>query len=197
MKKFFGSAAFLALFGLYSLYHYPDALGAARTTSGSGANTAVTSGSTGTLASAQSSPPPTSFTNDDDNNPLDENGESSSQQTTQTPQSAPAQTTTPAPKPKPTGQYKDGSYTGSSIYVYYGNVQVRATISGGKLTDVQFLQYPNDRRESQQINREAMPYLTQEALQTQSANVSGVSGASDTSEGFRQSLAAALSQAKS
>jgi uncharacterized protein with FMN-binding domain len=73
---------------------------------------------------------------------------------------------------------------------------VRATISGGKLTDVQFLSYPNDRSTSRRINSVAMPYLTQEAIQAQSASVATVSGASDTSAAFRQSLGNALSQAK-
>lgn len=40
-----------------------------------------------------------------------------------------------------------------------------------------------------------MPYLKQEALQAQSANVQGISGASDTSAAFQQSLASALAQA--
>ena len=113
-------------------------------------------------------------------------------QTTPT-QTTPAQTT-PAPT-QPQGQYKDGSYTGPSVNVYYGNVQVKAVISGGKLTDVQFLQYPSDRSTSVYINSQAMPMLTQEAIAAQSANVSGVSGASETSAGFVQSLSAALTQA--
>lgn len=198
MKKFLGSAAFLSLFGLYSLYHYPDALAATNPSAGSSGNTAVTSNSTGSLASAQSSPPPTSFvSNDDDASPDDEHNESSVPQTNPTPQTTPTPAPTPAPKPKATGQYKDGTYTGSSVYAYYGNVQVRAIVSGGKIADVQFIQYPNDRNTSRYINSQAMPLLTQEAIRAQSANVSGVSGASDTSAGFRDSLASALSQARS
>ncbi len=92
--------------------------------------------------------------------------------------------------------YKDGSYTGSVADAFYGNIQVKAIISGGKITDVQFLQYPSDRRQSIEINSQAMPYLTQEAIQAQSANVNGVSGASQTSAAFIQSLQSALDQAK-
>ena len=103
---------------------------------------------------------------------------------------------TPAPVKKSTGQYVDGTYTGSVADAYYGNVQVRVTISGGKITNVAFLQYPNDRSTSISINRQATPKLAAEAIQAQSANVSGVSGASDTSMAFQQSLADALSQAK-
>jgi uncharacterized protein with FMN-binding domain len=113
-----------------------------------------------------------------------------------TPTQPPAPKPTPAPAPKPKGQYADGSYTGSQADAYYGIVQVRATVSGGKLTDVTFLSYPSDRGTSRQINSIAMPYLIQEAIQAQSANVQTVSGASDTSAAFRQSLGSALAQAK-
>jgi uncharacterized protein with FMN-binding domain len=94
------------------------------------------------------------------------------------------------------GAYKDGTYTGSGADAFYGTIQVQATISNGKLTDVQFLQYPNDRDDSVQINQQAMPQLKQEAIQAQSANVDIVSGATDSSHAFMQSLANALAQAK-
>ncbi|HZL08205.1 MAG TPA: FMN-binding protein [Candidatus Dormibacteraeota bacterium] len=96
-----------------------------------------------------------------------------------------------------TAAYKDGQYTGSSADAYYGFIQVLAVISGGKLTDVRFLQYPNDRSNSIYINSQAMPYLKQEALQAQSGNVNIVSGATDTSQAFIQSLSSALDKAKS
>lgn len=116
--------------------------------------------------------------------------------------------TTPTPAPTPTpqpmmnkpmmrsGLYADGSYTGSPADAYYGTVQVKAIISGGKIADVQFLQYPSDRSTSRYINGQAMPMLTQEAIQAQSANVDGVSGATATSGAFIQSLASALALAK-
>ncbi len=71
-------------------------------------------------------------------------------------------------------------------------MEVQATVQSGKLASVQFLQYPNDRRTSQQINSIAMPYLQQEAIQVQSANVDIISGATLTSEGFQMSLQSAL-----
>jgi len=95
-----------------------------------------------------------------------------------------------------TVSYKDGSYTGSTADAYYGYIQVKAIISGGKLTDVEFLQYPNDRGTSIEINSQAMPLLKQQALQVQSAHVDGVSGASDTSQAFMESLGSALQQAQ-
>jgi uncharacterized protein with FMN-binding domain len=106
----------------------------------------------------------------------------------------PAATTAPAASTS--GQYKDGTYTGSLANARYGMVQVQATIQSGKITDVQFLQYPSDRRTSQRINQAAAPRLTQEAIQAQSAKVSIVSGATLTSRAFMESLQAALTSAK-
>ena len=109
-----------------------------------------------------------------------------------------------APPPKKTiasvstpaqGQYRNGTYTGAAANAYYGNVQVQVTVANGKIADVTFLDYPQDRGTSRSINSYAMPQLTQEAIQAQSANVNGVSGASDTSAAFRQSLSSALTQA--
>lgn len=91
--------------------------------------------------------------------------------------------------------YKDGSYTGTVADAYYGSVEVKATISGGKITDVTFLQYPDTHDTSVYINRQAMPYLQQEAVQAQSAQVNTISGATYTSQAFQQSLTSALDQA--
>ncbi len=158
----------------------------------------ASNGTTATPAASQTTPTPAA------SNPPSQSSTASapavSSQSAPVSQPAPAPkpvpTPQPAPAPKPAALYKDGTYTGPSVYVYYGNVQVQATISGGKLTDVQFLDHPQDRYTSIAINDYAMPILQQEALQAQSANVNGVSGASETSGGFVQSLGAALTQAK-
>jgi len=92
--------------------------------------------------------------------------------------------------------YKDGQYDGNVADAYYGLVQVRAIIQGGKLTDVVFLSYPNDRSESIQINTYAMPILKAEAIKAQSAKVNAVTGATNTSRAFINSLTNALSQAQ-
>jgi hypothetical protein len=57
-------------------------------------------------------------------------------------------------------------------------------------------QYPNDRNRSIEINQYADPLLTTEAIQAQSGQVDIISGATDTSEAFIQSLSAALTQAQ-
>ncbi len=121
------------------------------------------------------------------------------QQTSTTPSPAQPSSQAPAPapiSPKPAGQYVDGSYTGNPADAYYGTVQVKAVISGGRIADVQFLQYPSDRSTSRYINSQAMPLLTQEAISVQSAQVDGVSGATATSGAFIESLASALAKAK-
>ena len=96
--------------------------------------------------------------------------------------------------PKP--PYKDGTYTGNSADAFYGNIQVKAVVSGGKIADVQFLQYPHDAARSLAINTLAMPNLKKEAIQVQDAQVDIVSGATDSSNAFMQSLSSALTQAK-
>lgn len=94
------------------------------------------------------------------------------------------------------GAYKDGSYTGASADAFYGNLQVVAIIQGGQLTDVQFPIYPNNGGHSLQLSQNDLPILKQEAIAAQSANVNVVSGATQTSQAFEQSLASALAQAK-
>ncbi len=113
------------------------------------------------------------------------------------PQPQPIVTPTPtsAPTQMPAGQYKNGTYTGDSADAYYGTVQVQAVVQHGALASVHILQYPNSHSTSAYINEQAIPILTSEAIQTQSANVNIISGATFTSQAFQQSLGSALSQA--
>jgi uncharacterized protein with FMN-binding domain len=92
--------------------------------------------------------------------------------------------------------YKDGTFTGSVADAFYGKIQVAAVISRGKIIDITFLQYPNDRNRSIEINSQAMPMLKSEAISSQSGNVDIISGATDTSQAFIQSIGDALQQAK-
>jgi uncharacterized protein with FMN-binding domain len=102
----------------------------------------------------------------------------------------------PSPSSAPRGQYRDGQYTGAVADAYYGPLQVQAVIQGGRLTNINFLQYPNDRSRSVEINYYALPILRTEAIQAQSARVDAVTGASDSSPAFVQSLSSALAQAR-
>jgi uncharacterized protein with FMN-binding domain len=97
--------------------------------------------------------------------------------------------------PVTSSKYKDGNYTGSVENAFYGNVQVAVSVQGGKLTSVKVLQFPNDNPNSQYINSIAVPALKQEAIQSQSSNVSMITGATLTSQAFIQSLSNALNQA--
>ncbi len=112
----------------------------------------------------------------------------------QSAQAAPTQAPVAKSAPAASG-YKDGTYQGQPVDAYYGLVQVQVSIQGGAISSVQFLQYPNDRLTSRQINQIAMPWLQQEAVQVQSANVDIISGATLTSEGFQMSLQSALQSA--
>jgi len=104
---------------------------------------------------------------------------------------APATTAPAAPaKAKPSG-----TYTGSTQQTRFGPVQVEITISNGKITAAKALQYPNNDFRSQQISQQAIPYLVQETLAAQSANIQGVGGASYTSQGWYDSLVSALAKA--
>ncbi len=94
-------------------------------------------------------------------------------------------------------QYRDGAYTGPVVDAYYGLMQIQAIIKGGRLTSIRVLKYPNDRRTSIFINRQALPMLRDEVISAQSARVDIVSGATLSSEAFIQSLDAAMSQASS
>ncbi|MDD4989345.1 MAG: FMN-binding protein [Candidatus Pacebacteria bacterium] len=176
MKKFFTSAVFVLAFAGYGLY---QSFANSGTTNYIASNAAPLTQSTDVVTLAQSSPPPT---------PTPEQTRTISPSTPKP---------TPISTPKPKGQYVDGTYPGSVVDVYYGNVQVKALISGGKLADVGFLQYPSDRSHSLDLSRYALPILKSEAIRAQSADVNIISGASDTSMGFQESLNSALSQAKS
>ncbi|GLQ80564.1 hypothetical protein GCM10007881_40830 [Mesorhizobium huakuii] len=102
------------------------------------------------------------------------------------------------PGAKPAGHgFADGTYTGPAADAYYGLIQIQASIQGGRLTALKVLRYPNDRRTSISINRQALPMLRDEAISAQSANVDIISGATLTSRAFIQSLGGALKKAAS
>lgn len=195
MKKFFASATFVILFGIYTAYQYTSSASTANYTAPTASSITVTQpvAVAATTQSAQTQAQSASQTQTSVGSQAQSSQDASAQSSAQaqTPPAAVASTQTPS------GQYVDGTYTGTVANAYYGYVQVQATISGGKLVDVAFLQYPNDRSTSRYINSQAMPALKSEAISAQSASVNGVSGATDTSAAFRQSLASALSQAKS
>ncbi|GGR81170.1 FMN-binding protein [Micromonospora fulviviridis] len=88
-----------------------------------------------------------------------------------------------------------GTATGSVAQTRWGPVQVRITVSNGKITDVTAVQVPDGNHRDQEINDYAVPILRQEALDAQSAQIDTVSGATVTSDGYRESLQSAIDAA--
>ena len=77
----------------------------------------------------------------------------------------------------------------------WGPMQVEITVSGGKITAAQAVQYPNGNGRDVEINSYALPVLNQEVVDRQSAQIDTISGATVTSDGYLQSLQSALDQA--
>jgi uncharacterized protein with FMN-binding domain len=111
-----------------------------------------------------------------------------SQSATATASPAATQTTAPV-----TTTVKDGTFTGPSVNVNYGNVQVMITVSNGKITDAVAVKAPKGKND--RYTNMAVPILKQQTLQAQSANIQGASGASYTSYGWFKSLQGAMAQA--
>lgn len=93
-------------------------------------------------------------------------------------------TTTPAATSK--------TVTGDAIFVQYGYVQLKVTAKSGKITKIVAVQLPDQDGRSISISNAVEPMLKEQALAAQSANISGVSGATFTSGGYQQSLQSAL-----
>jgi uncharacterized protein with FMN-binding domain len=93
------------------------------------------------------------------------------------------------------GSAASGTYTGDSVMTRWGAVQVEITVSDGKITAAEAVEYPQANARDRQINASALPVLAEEATQAQSADIDAVSGATVTSDGYIQSLQSAIDQA--
>jgi uncharacterized protein with FMN-binding domain len=103
----------------------------------------------------------------------------------------------PAPvasAPAPAGSSGSRQVTGTDAPNQYGDVQVRVSTTGGRITQVSAVQLPSGDGRSQQISSFAGPQLAQQALKAQSAKIDGVSGATYTSDSYKTSLQSALDQ---
>jgi uncharacterized protein with FMN-binding domain len=108
--------------------------------------------------------------------------------------SSSATTTTPTPTAtKSTTSGVNGTFTGDAINVSYGMMQVKITVSNGKITDAIAVQAPSGR--NQRWTDYAIPNLKSQTLAAQSAAITGVSGASYTAYGWHKSLISALQKA--
>ena len=103
-------------------------------------------------------------------------------------------TTAPATQaPATTPAAINGVFTGPSVFVNYGNVQVQITVVNGRITDAVAVKAPSGRND--RYTNMAVPILKQQTLKAQSANIQGASGASYTSYGWFTSLQGAIAQA--
>jgi uncharacterized protein with FMN-binding domain len=85
--------------------------------------------------------------------------------------------------------------SGDAADTRYGPIQVRITVTKGKLTNAIATEYPAQDPRDYQINSYAIPQLNQEAVAAGSAHIDVVSGATYTSDGYAQSLQSALDKA--
>lgn len=89
------------------------------------------------------------------------------------------------------------SATGPVVNYYYGQLSVKVTASGTKITGITIATLSDGGNPySAYVDHASLPMLQREAMSAQSANIQGVSGASYTSAGFAQSLQGALSALK-
>ncbi len=117
---------------------------------------------------------------------------------TKTSTTAPAATQSAAPATTQSaavtsGKAQSGTFIGEPNTMRYGTVQVKITISGGKIVDVVAIQAPGGR--DQRYTDMAVPVMRQKVLAAQSSNVTAVSGASYTSYAYWVSLQSALTKA--
>ena len=102
-----------------------------------------------------------------------------------------AATTAPAATAAPAAI--NGTFTGPSVNVNYGNVQVKITVVNGRITDAVAVKAPTGKND--RYTNMAVPTLKAQTLKAQSANIQGVSGASYTSYGWFTSLQGAIALA--
>jgi uncharacterized protein with FMN-binding domain len=113
------------------------------------------------------------------------------------PGAPPATTRAPAPTtaPPPGGSgLKNGTFAGPSVTQRYGTIKVTIVVSGGRIADVTAT-YPTG-GDTGEINSRAIPRLRQSVLTAQGANIATVSGATYTSNAYKQSLQGAINAAK-
>ena len=157
-------------------------------TTGTGSSASASSSSTTSSSSTATQSAKPVATKKATVKPTATNSATATAQPTATATPTPVATTAPV-----TTTVKDGTFTGPSVNVNYGNVQVMITVSNGKITDAVAVQAP--RGKNDRYTNMAVPILKQQTLQAQSANIQGASGASYTSYGWFKSLQGAMAQA--
>lgn len=114
---------------------------------------------------------------------------------TTTPTTTPAAGTTPTTAPTSSSTAAPATTrtaTGADESFQFGDLAVKVTVSGRKITDVTMASLDAEDRRSESIDSYAIPQLEQQAIDAGSAHIDGVSGATFTSQAFADSLASAL-----
>ena len=88
------------------------------------------------------------------------------------------------------------SATGSDVQYQFGDIEVKVTMTGSRITDVAVVKADVYDQRSAQIDQYAIPQLRSQALSAQSAHIDGISGASYTSAAYEQSLQSAIDKLK-
>ncbi|MFI6492057.1 FMN-binding protein [Streptomyces sp. NPDC050564] len=107
--------------------------------------------------------------------------------TTEVAAPTPAPSSTASSSSSPSASAASQVVQGSTVDTSKGAVQVEVTFAGDRISSVRMLQQPNHPQTTA-----AVPVLIKETLRAQSADIDTVSGATVTSEGYAQSLQAAL-----
>jgi uncharacterized protein with FMN-binding domain len=86
--------------------------------------------------------------------------------------------------------------TGRIVTTPFSVIQVRVTLTGRQLTRVETVELSGTGARTQAINAHAEPILREEALKAGTARIDVVSGATYTSESYRDSLQSAIDDAR-
>jgi uncharacterized protein with FMN-binding domain len=103
---------------------------------------------------------------------------------------------TGAAPPIPAGTHlEDGDYESEKVAFEWGDLRVRIVVTGGRITTVQIMSYPDHRSQSLYLIQLADPILTSEVIKSQQSNVDVVSSATNTSIAFQDAIASAIIKA--
>ena len=173
----------LAIIGdAFLLFIKPHLAQQAGTTGSALASNGTTSSGNGSSANAQSE-------SSTDSNSANSTGSNDSTDSADSADSADSSNT----ESTDSNTLKDGTYTSVASPNAYGEIQLQVTVAGGQITTITTVKAPTHGR-SQSVNAQALPMLTERAISAQSADIQFVSGATETSTAFVNSLQDAINQ---
>jgi uncharacterized protein with FMN-binding domain len=111
-----------------------------------------------------------------------------------TPAASPSSTTAARAAAPASPALATKTVTGDAVDTRWGPVQVKITVTGGRITAAVAVVYPDSNGRDQEINAYAVPTLEQETVSANSAHIDMVSGATYTSDGYIASLQSALNK---